>query len=130
MKISKRARREGRQLFRTCYVEGVLDENRVRELVRELIERKPRRYLAILRHLERLVRLELIRRRARVEGAVTLSEDLQQQFHEALGRLYGPGLNVSFAEDPALIGGVRVKVGYDVYDGSVRGRLEALKEHF
>jgi len=43
---------------------------------------------------------------------------------------YGAGLNVTFAQNPALIGGMRVKVGSDVYDGSVSGRLAALQEGF
>jgi len=39
-----------------------------------------------------------------------------------LATLYGPGLNASFTHSPALIGGVRIRVGSDVYDGSVRGK--------
>jgi F-type H+-transporting ATPase subunit delta len=39
-------------------------------------------------------------------------------------------VSTSFAENPALIGGMRVKIGSDVYDGSVRAALEALEERF
>ena len=35
-----------------------------------------------------------------------------------------------FAQNPALIGGMRIKVGSDVYDGSVQARLAALQESF
>jgi F0F1-type ATP synthase delta subunit len=35
-----------------------------------------------------------------------------------------------FTVEPALIGGMRVTIGSDVYDGSVRGRLEALAARF
>ena len=44
-----------------------------------------------------------------------------------LARVYGPGLAASFEENPALIGGMRIKVGSDVYDDSVRARLAALE---
>jgi F-type H+-transporting ATPase subunit delta len=47
-----------------------------------------------------------------------------------LEKTYGPGLNISFGVNPALIGGVRIKVGSDVYDGSVQARLAALQESF
>ncbi len=40
------------------------------------------------------------------------------------------GLTISFAQNPALIGGLRIQVGSDVYDGSVRARLESLRETF
>jgi F-type H+-transporting ATPase subunit delta len=43
---------------------------------------------------------------------------------------YGPGLTTSFVENPELIGGMRIQVGCDVYDGSVRARLEALAKSF
>jgi F-type H+-transporting ATPase subunit delta len=130
MKTSKQARREGKELFRSCVVNGLLDENRVRRVVQRVLESKPRGYLAILSHFQRLVKLDLDRRTARVESPVTLSLEFQENLQAALGKVYGPGLNVAFAPNPALIGGLRVKVGSDVYDGSVRGRLAALQESF
>jgi len=47
-----------------------------------------------------------------------------------LGRVYGPGLIFDFRQSAALIGGMRIKVGSDVYDGSVQARLNALVESF
>jgi F-type H+-transporting ATPase subunit delta len=76
------------------------------------------------------VKLELERRSAHVETAVPLPQDLRGNVHSTLTRAYGPGLNFSFAENPALIGGMKIRVGSDVYDGSVRGRLAALEESF
>ncbi len=130
MKITKQARREAKELFRACQVGGLLDEGRVRQAVRRLLEAKPRGYLAIAAHFQRLVRLALAERTARVESAVPLSADLQAGIRTGLTRLYGPGLQISFGQEPALIGGLRIKVGSDVYDGSVRARLVALQERF
>jgi len=47
-----------------------------------------------------------------------------------IARVYGPGIVTAFAEDHALLGGVRVTVGSDVYDGTVRGALAALATRF
>ena len=130
MKISKQARRGAKELFRDCIVNGVLDENRVRNVVGKVAELKPRGYIEILSHFHRLVKLELERRTARVESATPLSADVQAEVTNKLGKLYGQGLNISFAQNPALLGGLRIKVGSDVYDGSVQARLEGLVESF
>jgi F-type H+-transporting ATPase subunit delta len=130
MKITKQARREAKELFRSCVVGGLLEENRVRQAVQQVLQMKPRGYLAILTHFLRLVKLDIERRTARVESAVSLASDLQTQIQTSLARSYGKGLDISFAQNPELIGGVRIRVGSDVYDGSVQGRLAALQESF
>jgi len=130
MRISKQTRRDAKQLFRICLVNSLLDENRVRQAVQRVVAAKPRGYLAILSHFERLVKIELARRTAKVETAAPLTPDLQANVQASLSRAYGPGLNISFAQNPELIGGLRIKVGSDVYDGSVKARLTALEEQF
>jgi F-type H+-transporting ATPase subunit delta len=130
MKISKTAKRDAKQLFRSCVINGVLDEARVREVVRRVAEGKPRGYLAILSHFQRLVELEIERRTACVESAVALSPELTAGITNNLNRIYGQGLRISFAQNPALLGGLRIKVGSDVYDGSVRARLDRLAGSF
>jgi len=128
MKISKQARRDGKTLFNTCRVNGVLDENRVRQAVRSVIAEKPRGYVATLSHFHRLVKLDLERRTARVESAAPLPEEITTTVKAELAWRYGQDLNVSFGVNRELIGGLRVKVGSDVYDGSVRARLNELAE--
>ncbi len=130
MKTTKQARRDAKQLFHTCKVSGLLDETRVRNVVGAVIAQKPRGYVGILTHFQRLVKLDLDRRAARVESAVPVSEALQQSVKANLGLRYGPGLAVTFAVNPALIGGLRVKVGSDVFDGSVKARLSELEASF
>jgi F-type H+-transporting ATPase subunit delta len=127
MKISKQARRDARELFRVCITNGGLDENRARKTVHRVAEGKPRGYLAILTHFQRLVRLELLRRSAKVESATPLSSQMKSQIQSDITRQYGQGLTFTFLQNPALIGGVRVQVGGDVYDGTVQGRLNELK---
>lgn len=130
MKISKQARREAKQLFRSCLANGVLDENRARQVVKLVLETKPRGYLALLSHFQRLVKIALERRTARIESPAALSPELQAEVQAELARAYGPGLTISFEHNPALVGGLRIKVGSDVYDGSIQARLAALQESF
>jgi F-type H+-transporting ATPase subunit delta len=130
MKISKQAKRGAKELWGCCLVHGLLDENRARQVVQKVIAAKPRGYVAILSQFARLVKLDLDRRTARIESAVPLQADLQSGVRAALSRIYGPGLNISFSQNPALLGGLRIKVGSDVYDGSVQARLAALEQTF
>jgi F-type H+-transporting ATPase subunit delta len=55
---------------------------------------------------------------------------MQASVQAEISRVYGPGLTISFTHSPALIGGMRIKVGSDVYDGSVQARLAALEARF
>ena len=130
MKISKRARQDAKQLFRSCVLNGLLDDDRVRQTVQQIIARKPRGYLAILTHFQRLVKLDVARRTARIESAIQLPESLSTAIQANLARRYGPGLTVSFVQKQDLIGGLRVQVGSDVYDGSIRARLAELADRF
>jgi F-type H+-transporting ATPase subunit delta len=130
MRISRQNRREAKELFRSCVADGLLNEERVRQMVQRVLATKPRGYLGILSHFQRLVKLDLDRRTARIESAVQLPDDLQARVRAGLTQLYGAGLYLNFSQDPALIGGMRIKVGSDVYDGSIKGRLAALRESF
>jgi len=130
MKISKQAQREARQLFRSCLANGVLDEARVRQTVNLLVEMKPRGYVEILSRLHRLVQLDLAKRAVRVENAVQTTPGQMADIQASLQKLYGPGLDVQYFINPALIGGLRIQVGSDLYDGSVKTRLEKLQQSF
>lgn len=130
MKITKQARRDAKELFRSTFVNGVMDEGKARTAVQKVLEVKPRGYVAILEHFKRLVKLEQDRRAAKVESAVALTPEQQSGVAANLQKLYGNGLNLSFHVNPALVGGLRVRVGSDVYDGSVAARLQELAESF
>lgn len=64
----------------------------------------------------------------RPSSAVSLLPAVQAGVVANLTQRYGAGLNIQFSQNPALVGGLRVKVGSDVYDGSVAARLTALAE--
>jgi F-type H+-transporting ATPase subunit delta len=130
VRITKQARREAKQLFRAAVVNGVLDDTRARKVVQLLLEKKPRGYLAVLTHFQRLLQLDIERRSARIESAQPLSAENQATVKQNLSGVYGQGLTYAFTDSPALIGGLRIKVGSDVYDGTVRGRLDRLQDSF
>ena len=130
MKISKLAQREARQLFRSCQANGLLDESRVRQAAALLLAKKPRGYVEILSRLHRLVKLDLEQHAARVESAIPLPADLQTGVADRIKKIYGAGADITFRQNPALLGGLRIQVGSDLYDGSVRTRLDKLAQSF
>ena len=126
MKSPREARKTARSLFRGCLSEGRLDASRVRTVTDTLAAEKPRGYLAILQTFARLVRLELERRHVVIESAAPLAESEMNNLRTDITRTHGADLTFSTAIRPELIGGLRVRVGSDVWDGSVRARLETL----
>ncbi len=130
MKTIRQIKREAKRLFRLCLVNGSLDGGRTRKVVQRIIGDRRRGGLAVLSHFQRLVRLDCARHTAEVESAMPLPADLRARIEVGLARIYGPGIGASFAHNPGLIGGMRIKVGSDVYDGSVRARLAALEKGF
>ena len=130
MKISKEARRLSSQLFRLSLTDGRLDRAKVSSVVQTVIKDKPRHYLGALESYQRLVRLEIAKRHAIIESAMELSPETSQTVVDNLKQKYGQDLTTEFAVNPDLIGGMRIKIGSDVFDGSVRNRLALLQEQF
>jgi F-type H+-transporting ATPase subunit delta len=127
MKANRRVTRLARRLFQLCRVNGRMDDERVRGVVQHTIAARHRDGLGILTRLERLVRLERQRHSAVVESAEPLADQVREAVAKALADRYGQGLEMTFVPNPELIGGMRVTVGSDVYDGSIRNQLAALE---
>jgi len=130
MKISKTAAATARRLFGLCQVDGRLDEGRLRTVIGRLVADKPRDFHAILGALQRLTRLELESRKVVVESATELDEASRQRLAAGLANQYGPDLEIQYRTNANLIGGLRIRIGDDVFDGSVEGRLKRLAAAF
>jgi F-type H+-transporting ATPase subunit delta len=128
MKISREARRMARELFRLGLVNGRLDTNRFSDISQRLMTEKPRGYLQILKELARLVRLELEKRHAVIESASPLDEKSAANIANTLRQKFGNDITTEFRTTPGLLGGVRIKLGSDVWDGSISNRLNALSQ--
>jgi F-type H+-transporting ATPase subunit delta len=130
MITTKQSRRDAKQLFRLCLVNGRVDEGRVRQVVQSVLQSRRRGYLALLGYFQRLLKLDHAQHTAEIESAVPLPTALRAQVQAGLEGVYGPGIRALFVHNPALIGGLRIQVASDVYDGSVRSGLAALEKSF
>jgi F-type H+-transporting ATPase subunit delta len=128
MKINKETRQLAKGLLRASYVDGRLNSDRVSSLVKSLIEKKPRNYIKALEAYKRLLRLEVDKRSATIETATELAPEAGEQIVANLKRKYGSDLAAKFVVNPELLGGMRIRVGSDVWDSSVRNRLHRLQQ--
>jgi F-type H+-transporting ATPase subunit delta len=128
MKLSKETRRLAKALLRESFVDGKLDRSRIGSLVTTLIEKKPRDYIRLLKTYLRLLRLEVEKRSATIETAVALAPGAGDPIVANLKRKYGADLTAQFVVNPELLGGMRIRVGSDVWDSSVRNRLQRLQQ--
>jgi F-type H+-transporting ATPase subunit delta len=127
MKLSRVARRQSKQLFDLSMVDGRLDNDRLRTVANEIEQKKPRHYVQMLKFITRLTKLEVARHHAIVDSADELSETQRKEISSNLVKKFGP-ITTEFRHSPALIGGLRVKLGSNVWDGSIQSRLETLKQ--
>jgi F-type H+-transporting ATPase subunit delta len=128
MRIAKEARRVSRQLFRHSFTEGKLDKEKISHMVESLLAEKPRHYVDALKVYQRLIRLETEKRHVVIESATQLNSALANQIVTNLRARYGEDLTTEFRTNPELLGGLRIKIGDDVWDGSVQNRLRKLQE--
>ena len=128
MKINKEIRQLSRGLLRASFTDGQLDRGKIASLVQSLITKRPRHFMDVLQYYKRLLRLEIEKRHARIESATQLTSEAAADIVARLKRKYGSDLTTEFVVDPTLLGGVRVRVGSDVWDGTLRNRLERLQQ--
>jgi F-type H+-transporting ATPase subunit delta len=126
----KQVMRAARQLLSLCLVNGELDKDRVRNLVTEIIQSRHGGYLTLLAQFLRLLRIDLARHTAVIESAEPIPEDLRGDIESHLEHTYGRGLSKQFLLNPGLIGGMRVRVGSDVFDRSVQSGIAELRKAF
>lgn len=130
MKINRHARQSAKRYLRAALrPDGSIDEPAAREIIHLLATEKPRDYLAILTRLYKLIELAIEERTVRVESATPLPDQGAGVF-ASLQQIYGPAARTSYAQNPALLGGLRVRRGSNIWDGSLATRLERLQQSF
>ena len=127
MKLDKDSRKLSKQLYQASLTDGRLDGGKVGAVARQLIASKPRHYVGVLKEYQRLIRLEVEKHHAVVESAAPLDGGTTNQLVSNLKSKYGSDLTTEFRVAPELLGGLRIKIGSDVFDGTVRERLHRLE---
>ncbi|MBV9572594.1 MAG: ATP synthase F1 subunit delta [Acidobacteriales bacterium] len=110
-------------------------------VARAKISKPVRNFIAVLIDHRRIQFLEAIvtefghelnRRSGFVEAEITSARELgpkeRQSLEDQVGQITGSKVRARYSEDESLLGGAVVRVGSTVYDGSIQGQLERLRE--
>lgn len=130
MRLNKEMRKVCRQMVKASFTNGRLDASKVKGAVNYVIETKPRYYIDILKQYQRLIRLEAEKTHAVIESAAPLASDVSAKITSDLRAKHGADISTEFKTSPDLLGGLRIRIGSDVWDGSVRHRLDRLAQQF
>jgi F-type H+-transporting ATPase subunit delta len=128
MKINREIRQLSREMLRGSFTNGQLDPAKISSILDSVTAKKPRNYIGVLKNYRRLLRLEVEKRRAQIETASEMDPATQSEVVTNLKKKYGSDLTPEFVVNPELLGGMRIRVGSDVWDGSVRNRLQRLQQ--
>jgi F-type H+-transporting ATPase subunit delta len=108
---------------------------------REGMARQIRNFLAVLTQNDRLNAIDEVLRdfraamdslagvqEAEISSARELGDDERRQLEQQIAKVAGGKVRAKYTRDASLLGGASVRIGSTVYDGSIRGQLEKLKQ--
>jgi len=122
----KQAQQLARQLFRLSVVNGELSAERVGGVLQYIEKHSPRHQHAVLNAYHRLVAAEVARGQALVEHAGPVNAQTVSDIAAKMSTRYGRKITAVTKRNDALLAGVRVRIGDDVYESSVADRLQSL----
>jgi F-type H+-transporting ATPase subunit delta len=104
-------------------------ERHVRNLIAVLIDHRRMHFLEqITRQLEKELDARLGFAEAQITSARELGDAEKRALEAQIGKVTGKKVRARFGLDAALLGGAVVRVGSTIYDGSVKGQLEKIRE--
>lgn len=130
MKASRDAIASAKRLFRLCMKEGRLNEDHLRKVFKTIADKKPRNFQGILVTLKDLTRMELARHEVTIESAEVLGAARAAQIEAELKKKHGEQISFEYKVLPELLGGIRIKKADDVWDGSLKSKIDRLQEAF
>jgi F-type H+-transporting ATPase subunit delta len=129
MKRDKKITKLAKKLVELSKDNGVVTEAKVGEVLAGLKQVKLRHHLVVLKAFLSYIRREVALQTAVVSTPASLSADALKEIEANFSKIYGRPISAVTKQDTSLIAGVRVRVGDDVYDASVSGRLQRLAEN-
>lgn len=127
MKADKQNKAYAKSLFKLCLEGDAISEERLAAVLATLERNPPRRYIGVLKAFLAIAKREVADRTAAVEFAGAISPVAIESIRSKLSAAYGRSISVATRQNDALIAGIRVRVGCDVYDASIAGVLHELQ---
>lgn len=128
IQASRHSINQSRALFDLCLTEGRLDEEKMRHLIEALKKNNSRNLRDLLAGLWKRIEHHIREHTAILESAGELSSDEVNAIFSQMEKHEGPFLKRNYRANPQLIGGMRIQIGSNVWDGSIANRLQQLQE--
>ena len=122
----KQVQQLARQLFKLSIVDGRVSAEQVAGVLEYIERHRPPNTLAVLKAYRRLVAAEVARGQAIVEHAGPIAESVLANVARGMTAKYRRPVTSVARRNDALLAGLRVRVGDDVYESSVAGQLSSL----
>jgi|UniRef100_UPI004049A2E0 F-type H+-transporting ATPase subunit delta len=122
----KQAQQLARQLFKMSLVNGVVDAAQVGGVLAYVEKHQPANPVMVLQAYLQYITRELAKSSAIVEHAGSIKDGVLRSLEGALTQKYKRQVTASAVHNAALIAGLRLRIGDDVYEASIAGQLEQL----
>ena len=126
---NKQIQQLARQFFKLSFANGVISATQVAGVLEYIEKHRPAHSMAILKAYHRLVAAEVARGQAVIEHAGPINSAALDSIASALAKKYGRPVTAIEKRNDALLAGVRVRIGDDLYESSVAGQLATLAEN-
>ena len=115
-----------KRLFAMSVVDGAVSPERVAGVLEYIEKHRPANPVMVLKFYHRMVAAELAKGEAVVEHAGALADAMLSSIAAAMTKKYSRKVSATARPNPALLAGIRVRVGNDVYESSVAAQLASL----
>jgi F-type H+-transporting ATPase subunit delta len=126
MRATKESQQLARRLFRLSLADGQVSPERVSAVLAYLAAHPPRQLLPVLKYYQRLIAAQLARNRARVEHAGAVTEAMLRTIANGFAQRYRRPVTAVAEPNSALVAGLRISIGDDVYESTILSQLAAL----
>jgi F-type H+-transporting ATPase subunit delta len=123
---NKQIQQLAKQLFKLSLADGELSPERVAGVLDYVEKHRPAHTGAVLKAYQRLVAGEVARTQAVIEHAGSVNPAIPASIAAAMSKKYGRKIGSVAKRNDALLAGLRVRVGDDVYESSVASQLATL----
>jgi F-type H+-transporting ATPase subunit delta len=123
---AKSAQQLARKLLAASLVDGAVSAERVGGVLAYVEKHHPANPVMVLKAYHRLIAAELAKGEALVEHAGPVNDAMLAAIAAAMSRKYSRRVTATAKPNAALLAGIRVHVGDDIYESSVAGQLASL----
>ena len=124
----KQIQQLARQFYKLSFTNGVISAGQVAGVLDYIEKHRPANSMAVLKAYQRLIAAEVARGQAVVEHAGPINSAALDAIAAAMSKKYGRSVTAVEKRNEALLAGVRVRIGDDLYESSVASQLATLAE--